>query len=344
MITTILAIILTFSIVVFVHELGHFLVALRVGVKVETFSLGFGPEIFGITRKGIRYRLSLLPLGGYVKMKGESVMEDGADEEDSFIAQPPLQRLKVLFSGPLMNFITGAFIFSMIMFFIGLPQASNETEIGDIMDDSPAMEAGLEEGDEIVSINGTETSTWDEIITTISENSDSELNIKINRNGEIIEVATRPVFMEEHDQKLIGIVPVIRKEKMGFFRSVYGGIKYTVFLTAEIIYSIGLMIAGKMPADVAGPVGIGGLISDAADRGISHLFQFIAMISINLGLINLFPIPVLDGGHIVFALIEKVKGSPVDEKKVGIANMIGVALLFTLLIFATWKDIARLFF
>ncbi|MGM0441568.1 MAG: RIP metalloprotease RseP [Elusimicrobiota bacterium] len=340
---TVLAIILTFSIVVFVHELGHFIVALNIGVKVEAFSLGFGPEILGKTHKGIRYRLSLLPLGGYVKMKGETPVEEGSDDSDSFIAQSPVDRLKVLFAGPFMNFLTGALIFSVIMYFMGLPQAVDEAKIGGIIENSPAMEAGIKEGDKVLSINGTDTSTWEDVTTTISKNIESELNLKIERNGEIINVTTQPDFMEPQGRKLIGISPVIENVKPGLLKSFYEGFKYTGYLIIKILNSIWEMISGQIAPEVAGPVGIGGLISDAAGRGLSHLFQFIAIISINLGLINLFPIPVLDGGHITFALIEKLKGSPLDEKKVGIANMVGLALLLLLLIFVTWKDIARLF-
>ncbi len=340
---TALAIILTFSIVVFVHELGHFLVALKIGIKVETFSLGFGPEIIGVTRKGIRYRLSLLPLGGYVKMKGENPVEEGADDKDSFVSQDPLNRLKVLFAGPVMNFLAGALIFSMILYLIGLPRVVDEPKIGGVMENSPALEAGIQDGDKVLSINQEEVSTWEEVTGTIARYSENKINLKIDRDGNIINIAVQAQFMEEHDRKLIGIIPVVEQIKSGFFRAFYEGFKYTGYLTVEILRSLWLMITGRMEAEVAGPVGIGGLISDAAGEGLGHLFQFIAIISINLGMINLFPIPVLDGGHIIFAVIEKIKGSPVDEKKMNIANMIGLALLFSLLIFVTWQDIARIF-
>lgn len=344
MLLPIFSIILTFSIVVFVHELGHFLMAIKAGVKVETFSLGFGPEIMGITFRGIRFKLSVIPLGGYVKMKGENPEEKDARESDAFMGLDPIKRIGILMAGPGMNFIAAMLIFSMVVYFTGLSKFIDKPIIGGIAADSPAYQAGLKKGDRIVSVNGGEVSTWQDLTMLIGKNNETSVQLQIERDGEYIFIEIIPKMNEEIGRALIGITASFENIKLGLLGSFWEGFTYTLLLCLKMLESLWLMLTGKMAAAIAGPVGIAKIVTSAAGEGISNLFQLIAFISINLGIINLFPIPVLDGGHILFAVLEKIKGSPLDAKKINLANLIGLSLIITLLVFATWQDIIRNFF
>ncbi len=341
---TALSILVTFSIVVFVHELGHFLMALKMGVKVYTFSLGFGPEIMGFTYKGIRYRLSAIPMGGYVKMKGENPDDEGAMESDALMGLEPFRRIIILSAGALMNFLTGAIIFSMIIYFTGIPKFVDKPVIGGVTEESPADRAGIKEKDIILAINNKKINTWREVSEYIGSNTEIPVKLEIQRANEVLTIEVLPELNHDIGRALIGITATFENVKFGFISSVLEGFKYTAVLCWKMLASIWLMITGKIAGAVAGPVGIAQIVSKAASAGLSPLFQLIALISVNLGIINLFPIPILDGGHILFALVEKVKGSPLDVKKVNIANMIGLSLILALLLFFTWKDILRVFF
>ena len=338
------AIIITLSIVVFVHELGHLLAALKLGAKVEAFSIGFGPEIFGITFKGVRYKISVLPLGGYVKMKGENPDSKDAYESDSFWGLKPFSRIGVLASGSLMNFLTGAMIFSLLIYFTGLPKFTDKPIVGSVMVDMPAARAGIKEGDRIVSIDGVEVHTWQQMTGIVSKNKGEPLEIKIKRDNIFKTITLTPDVDKEIGRALIGITSKFEIIRMGIFGSFYEGFKYTLFLIWQIAISLWLIITGQIAAAVAGPVGIAHMVSQAAKAGVGSLFQIIAIISINLGFINLLPIPVLDGGSIVFALAEKIKGSPIDPKKINVCNIVGLALIATLLVIVTFNDIIRSFF
>jgi len=344
MIISILSILITFSIVVFVHELGHFIVALRTGVKVYTFSLGFGPEIFGITYKGVRYRISAFPLGGYVKMKGENPEDKDARESDAFMGLPPLRRMAIIGAGPLMNFIAGMVIFSFVIYIWGLPRFVDKPIVGGVAVDSPASQSGIKEGDKIIAVDGKNVTTWQELSVYIGKSKEEFIQLQIEREEKIIILSVKPEINEEIGRALIGITASFETVKLGFLSSFVEGSKYTVILCWKLIEALWLMITGKMAAALTGPIGIAKVVTAAAHEGIAHLFQLIALISINLGFINLFPIPILDGGHIVIAVIEKIKGSPLDARKVNIANIIGLALILSLLFFVTWQDIIRGFF
>jgi regulator of sigma E protease len=343
MITSALSILITFSIVVFVHELGHFLTAISMGVRVYTFSLGFGPELFGITRKGIRYRISALPLGGYVKMKGESAEDEGAYESDGFMGQDPFKRIAILVAGPFMNFLTGMIIFSFVLYSSGLPRLVDKPVVGGfVSENTPAEKAGILPGDTVVSINDHEIKSWNDIAVNIE--SDKVNHMVLKRDEQTLSVDVKAEINKELNRPLIGIMQSYEVVKLGFFKSIFEGARYTVLLCVRLVEALWLMISGQMKAAIAGPVGIAQIVSKAANEGLIQLFQLIALISVNLGFLNLLPIPILDGGHIVFSVVEKIKGSPLDMKKVNIANIIGMSLLLTLLIFAMWQDIIRLFF
>ncbi len=338
-----LAIALTFTVVVFVHELGHLVTAVKAGVKVKVFSLGFGKELIGFTRKGIRYRISAIPFGGYVTMKGQDPSDEDAREKGALMALSPFKRIGVLFSGAGMNFLTGAVLFSALIFFTGMMQVVDKAVVGDVFEGKPAYTAGIKSGDRILEIDGEPVDTWTDLTDIISSKEEKPVEFKIERGGSVKRMQITPHIDPSAGRAMIGIAPGFETVKAGPLESVVSGFAFTGILSWNIIESVYLMITGRMEADIAGPIGIGMHISEAARYGIDRLLWLIALISVNLGLINLFPIPVLDGGHIMFALAEKVKGSPLKTKTIQTANLIGLVILGMLIAYVIWSDMLSIF-
>ena len=333
---------LTLGLVIFFHELGHFVAAKIMGVKVEKFSLGFGKELFGFDWKGTRMIMSVFPIGGYVKMRGENVDEPLKGEPDEYLSQKWYKRAVIVGAGPIMNFVLAVLIFTIIIAFVGLPIPSKEPVIGGIMSESPAEEAGLKIGDRIIEIDGRGITLWRELVDTIHPRNGTELEILIERDERRFTRRITPKYNEQTRTGLIGIIPKTTDRKVNIFSAFWYSIQYVFGLVVLIIRSLFLMIVGKMKADVAGPVGIFQMVGKVAKAGFVNVFHFIGLISVNLAIINLFPIPILDGGHLVFLLFEGIKGKPLDTKKVKIAQIIGLAVIIILLIFATSQDLMRI--
>ena len=347
MLLTIFSIVFTFGLVIFFHELGHLITAKRMGVKVEKFSLGFGPEWFGFTRGGTRYAVSLIPVGGYVKMAGEHPGEKRKGTPDEFLSQKWWRRILIVASGPAMNFILAIAIFSCMAFFARIVVPHYEsTEIGDLIPGMPAEKAGMLEGDKILSIDGKEVSNWKEMAEIIHSKPGQEISIKILRGNEEILLKITPQYDEVKGVGLLGIAPTwhISKDigKYDLIGSVYGGFKQTAFLIVVTLNYLWLMLLGTVKPAVAGPVGIAQMVAQVARTGVYQLFWLIAIISAEIGLFNLFPIPLLDGGHATFYLVEGITGKPLDENKMRIAQAIGAAIIVFLLVLVTYQDILRL--
>ncbi|MGC2064425.1 MAG: RIP metalloprotease RseP [Thermodesulfovibrionales bacterium] len=343
------------GILIFVHELGHFIVAKALGVKVLKFSLGFGPKIIGKTYGETEYLISALPLGGYVKMLGQEDMPEEeeeipeAEKHRAYNFQPVWKRFSIVFFGPIFNLFFAALVFFFI-FLGGVPYLL--PEIGEVNADSPALRHGLLKGDTIVAINGNPVSRWDDMTSVIHNSPGREVVLKVKREAEVLDVTITPekkvlkdIFGQNKEAGLIGITPSgktgIKKE--GIFGSMVIAVKRTWDISVLTVMSMVKLIQRVLPADtIGGPIMIFQMAGQQASQGAMNFFTFMAVISINLGVLNLFPIPVLDGGHLLFLGIEAVRRKPMNEKVIAISQRIGLVLLLSLMAFALYNDIGRL--
>jgi len=341
---TFLISLIVFGIIIFVHEFGHFILAKLSGIRVEEFSLGMGPQIVGHKKGETLYSIRALPLGGFCKMTGEmDVDPDAPRDPKSFNEKSILARISVIISGSLMNFLLGALIFAVMFSFIGVPTDYTNI-IGEVMKDSVAEKAGLQANDEIISINGQKLKSWSGVTEIIRNSSDKSLEIELKRNENTFVVSVIPEYDPEREFSLIGITPRDPIwEKIGLLAGIGQGFSQTYYLTVEMLRQLGMLITGQIASDgVAGPVGIIQIIGETARVGWINVANLTALISINLGLINLLPIPALDGGRLFFLIIEAVRGGrKVEPEKENLVHFIGFALLMGLMVFITYKDIIR---
>lgn len=348
---TILSAILLFGFLIFIHELGHFILAKINRVRVLKFSLGFGPKVIGRQIGETEYLLSAIPLGGYVKMLGEET-EDEAEEPDparSYKNQPVLKRISIVFAGPLFNLLAAVVIFFFI-FLNGIPTLL--PVIGEVLGDSPAARAVLVTGDRIIEINGTPIKYWSDMTEIIHESPEKQLTMTVQRNSARTTISVTPerkktkdLFGEEKEIGLIGVKPsgdtVVVKENLP--AAVRNAFSRTWEISVLTVVGIVKLIQRIIPADtIGGPILIFQLAEKQASAGVLNFFTFAAVISINLAILNLLPIPVLDGGHLLFLAIEKVRKKPLSERVIMVSQRIGMALLVLLMALALYNDIFRL--
>jgi len=334
---TLIAAIFVFGIIIFVHEYGHYLAARRNGIKVLELSLGFGPRLLGWSKDGTDYSLRAIPLGGYCRMLGEDPEEKG--EPGNFIEKPLFGRISVVAAGSLLNFALAIFLFFVVHFFLTGVPVEDSTKVGVVEPGTPAYEVGLEEGDEIVAVDKNRVNDFQDIIALINESEGEEVHITFTREGQQQTVQVEPTFRELPDgttQPMIGIGQPA--EKFNFFASIGASFEYIYVFFASIY----LTITGQIPADVAGPVGIVGFVGEAAAMGIANLLMLTGLISFSLGFINLLPIPALDGGRLLFLIIEGIRGKAMDPEKEGLIHLIGFAMLLVLILVVTYHDLLRL--
>lgn len=350
--TTLLATIFVLGILIFFHELGHFLLAKKSGIRVERFSLGFPPKLIGKKIGDTEYCISWIPLGGYVKMAGEDPDEKGIKGEPwEFMSKPIRTRALVVFAGPAMNFILAILIFWGIIFFAGKQEIHEDTnQIGLVAPGGPADKAGIRPGDRIVSINGIEVSNFIEMAEIIHQQVEKPVEVKWRRDGEeytaMITTFKDRILDEKGEPKYvgkIGIGPSYTIVKVGFFRSFLEGVGGSAFIAVEVIkVLIGFFTGTSSVKDLGGPVLIAQTAGQIAKTGFVNLLAFIAYLSVMLSLINVLPIPVLDGGHLLFLGIEKIRGKPLSIKQRATFQQIGLTLLILLIIFVTYNDFLRL--
>jgi len=355
MLTTLIVFILILGLLVFVHEFGHFITAKKMGVRVEEFGFGFPPRIFGLKRGETIYSLNWIPLGGFVKIKGEQ--GEYKEDEDSFAHKKIWQRGLILTSGVLMNFILTVILLS-VGYFIGLPQDVSEEpkgakikdiqiEIMSVLKNSPAERAGLQVGDIIVSLDGQVFNQAEELRDYTANREGQTLILRIKRNGEILKKEIEPERLKGIERAVLGI-GMIRTGIVSYpwYLALFKGLESTLYLVKEIFIALydlikNLIMAKGITMEVAGPVGIAVLTGKAARMGFIYLLQFTALLSINLAIINFVPFPALDGGRFLFLIIEKIRRKPISQKIESIIHTIGFSLLMLLVIVVTYKDITR---
>ena len=346
---TIISAVILLGALIFVHELGHFLVAKRSGVGVEKFSLGFGPKIIGKKIGETEYLISAIPLGGYVKMVGEDPEEQVTDLEKSFTNKPVGARLAIVSAGPIFNLLFSVAILA-IVFMVGIKVPSDSSAVGNVRIGHPAEVAGLKSGDTIVEIEGKSVDKWHQMAEIIHKSPNKELSFKVKRgSGETIDLKIIPkaetvkdVFGKDQQVGLIGIEPSLVTERYNPIIATLKGFERTwdiIYLTFWAMYK---MITGDISAkNIGGPLLIFQKAGEFASEGFLPYATFAALISINLGILNLLPIPVLDGGHILFFLIEIIFRKPVSIRSREVAQQVGIFILVSLMLFAFYNDIMR---
>lgn len=340
---------------IFVHELGHFWVARRNGVRVETFSIGFGPELFGWTDKhDTRWKISAIPLGGYVKMLGEGDFENDEGEvreltpeeqEVSFSHKTLLQRSAIIAAGPIANFLFAMVVLGLMFAIVGtkVPQAA----VGMIQEGSAAAEAGLQKGDLILSIDGKKVPTFNDMKEIVEVNAGKPLNFEVQRSEQVIFLAVTPQGALGGVGRIgVGASPDhVLEQDVPLHQAAWMGVERTLSMTWRVLDHLGNMITGKGDAkELGGIILIAHMAGQTAETGIQSLIFLTAILSINLGLINLFPIPMLDGGHLAFNIIEAIRGKPLGEKAQEYGFRFGLILVLLIMVFATWNDIERFTF
>jgi regulator of sigma E protease len=346
------AFVVVLGVLVFVHELGHYLAARWRGVRVEAFSIGFGQAITSWTdSRGTVWKLAWLPLGGYVKLHGQERPQDVAEEVrakwipgQTFHDKPVLSRAIIVAAGPIANFLLAMVLFAALFIAIGTPVAL--PVVGAVLPDSAASRAGLMVNDRVVSIGGEPVSTFEDLQHIITAHPAAALPMVVQRDGNDlkIDVTTESRDAGGHQVGLLGVRGgAIEYRHVSVPEALWGGVTQTWTITRETFAGLGQMIGGSRGTeDLGGPLRIAQLSGQVAQLGVASLISFIAVLSVNLGLINLFPIPVLDGGHLVFYLAEALRGRPLPQRAQEYGFRAGLAFLACLFVFATWNDLTHL--
>ncbi|MFQ6672390.1 MAG: RIP metalloprotease RseP [Candidatus Tectimicrobiota bacterium] len=345
----IIAAIVGLGLLIFVHELGHFLVAKYTGVGVERFSIGFGPRLLGRTYGETEYRLSAIPLGGYVKLIGEDPGDASALVPNSYAAQSVGVRLAIVGAGPAFNVLMAVLIYALI-YMIGVPRIP--AVVGEVLPDTPAMRAGLAQGDTILSINGRPIKLWHDLKKVVVKSAGQKLTVVVERGGRHVTLLVIPELAQ--DKNIFG--EAIQEGRLGIRASddrvyksypphvaLWKGTVRTVDLTRLTILAVVKLIQGTVPAkSIGGPIMILQMAGEQARVGFFSYVSFIALLSINLAILNLLPIPILDGGHIFFLLAEAVMRRPVSLKWRETAQQVGLVLIISLMLFAILNDLTRI--
>ncbi|MFH1594383.1 MAG: RIP metalloprotease RseP [Candidatus Omnitrophota bacterium] len=344
-----IVVLLSFSAIIIIHELGHFLTARKIGVKVERFSVGFGPVLFKIKRFDTEFVISLIPLGGYVKMAGEDITDKVTGAAHEFGSRSIFERFLIIASGAIFNIISAFIVLSLLFMLGGTSIPSQSCAVGYVMEDYPAKAAGIKKDDLIIAIDDRKVTTWSEVTSIIHKNEGTPLLLQIERESELLRVEVTPktesrkdIFGRDIRMSLIGIAPHMIEKKYNPPAAFYMGLKETGRWMGKLYKGLWLIITHQISLkNVAGPIGIINMSGQAAKTGMAALFGLMAVISVNLAVVNLLPFPILDGGHILFLILEKFRGKPLRQKTQEIVTQIAFYLLITLILLVSYNDLLR---
>lgn len=353
---TVFSFILVLGLLIFVHELGHFLFAKLFGVRVLKFSLGFGPKLFGRKVGETEYVISAFPLGGFVKMFGENPDEHDVPATEravSFAHKSVAERFGIVLAGPMFNFLFTLVMFFFLFLFTGVPESIDTTKVGKVNADSPAAAAGMQDADEILTINGTPTTRWVEVLEGVKNSGGEPLTIVVGRGQQEVTLTVVPqidtvknIYGEEVEERYM--IGIMRDDQLEYVSTgPVGAMKNAAMQTwAFVVLTVTgfvKIIQQVIPAsELGGPILIAQIAGEQMRAGWVNLMYFMGLLSVNLGILNLLPIPVLDGGHLMFLTLEAIRKKPLQERAQIIAQQVGIALLGTLMVFVFYNDILRL--
>lgn len=322
---------LIFGIVVAVHEFGHFFVAKLNKITVHEFAIGMGPVIFQKEKNGTNYSLRAIPMGGFVAMEGE---DEESDDPNAFCQKKPLQKMAVIFAGPFMNFVLTIVTFILLFTLSGVPV----NKVGNIIENSPASKSELKVGDEIKSINGTNIKSWNDVPTTIA-GTKGDVTLQVIRDGQSMEITITPE--EKNGRRTVGIYPMYEKN---FSSSISQAFSQTYSVSLSMLDFIKKLFTGKVDFNyVSGPVGIVKEMGSSVNSGLATVINYIAFISLNLGIMNLLPIPALDGFRLLTSFVELITRKKLNKKMEYIVNAAGMIFLISIMLLVTYKDLIKIF-
>ena len=329
---TIIYAIFMFCVLIFIHELGHFIAAKKCGVKVNQFALGMGPAIWKKQKGETEYSLRVFPIGGFCAMEGE---DEESNDPRAFNQKKPWQKCVIAFAGPFMNAVLALVLMCIITFISGSPT----TTVGKLETNSPAVKAGLEEGDRLLKVNETKINKWEDVSKALKGTKEGQkIDIVVDRSGET-KIITTSLMKSDDGRVIIGINSKLER---GLGSAIVTGFKGTCSLTSQMYAMIKQLFTGQVPvSELSGPVGIVYVVNKSASMGLMYFIYLMAMLSLNLAVVNLLPLPALDGGRIVLTVIRKITGKVITDEMEAKINLIGIVLLLTLMVYVTWNDIFK---
>lgn len=337
----ILGIVVGLGFLIFIHELGHFIAAKTCKVRVLTFALGFGPDIFKYEYKGTKYALKAIPLGGFCAMAGENP-DEATGGEGEYLSLPWYKKIWIAFSGPFSNYLLAVFLFAFLFNVWGVSKVSNASAIGGTVENFPAAQAGLKSGDIIKFIDGKAVNTWTQMTDILKDKAEKEVPFVIARGTYSFDINMTIAKHPVTGTGALGVVPYVEKSEAGFFKSIALGGEAVITQTVMTVLYLGDKIISWEKPDIAGPVGVMQVMAKAAKSGMEDYIKLLAVISVALGLFNLFPIPLVDGGMIILFIVEGITRRKISTKIISVYNTIGLVLIAAIFIFATYSDLLRL--
>jgi regulator of sigma E protease len=340
---TVLANAVALGLVIFLHESGHYIACLHLGVRVKKFAFGFGPELLGFTGKsGTRFSICAIPFGGFVKPAGEEPSSDVQPKADEYFGQKWNRRLIIVYAGPAMNYLLAFCLYTGLVWVKGMPVPSKDAVIGNLVIGFPAEKAGLLVGDKVLSFEGRALSNWDDLASSIHRFAEQSVSLSVQRGDKILDVKVIPRKDEAANKGVIGIMPKAEYMPVGLLPAMNQAVKLCWNQSVQTVTTIASKVWKKERPDLAGPVGIFQMVSRAARAGWEEFIFLIGFISVAIGFFNLLPLPLLDGGHGFFYLWEGIRGRRLTVQAMEKANTIGLAFLMSLLVFATYNDFLRI--